>query len=121
MRALDPRRVPPAAADPVPVAPDWPSAAGPASQDRRRGPLAVVLAAALGLAALVVVLGSNLPTGATGPIDPVGRSAAPAAPLATAARATASPPPAEPGNGKGNGKDNGKGKGKGEGQGGNEN
>ena len=80
----------------------------------------MLLAAALGLAALVVVLGSNLPTGATGPIHPVPGSAATAAPVATPARATASPP-AEPGNGNGSGKDNGKGKGKGEGQGGNEN
>jgi hypothetical protein len=90
------------------------------SKDRRRGPLALMLAGLLVLGALVVVLGSNLPTGATGPIDPGGRSAAPTAPVATPARATASPA-AEPGNGKGNGKDNGKGKGKGEGQGGNEN
>ena len=103
----EPHEVPSAVAEPVPVA-GLASAAGSASKDRRRGLLAVVLAAALGLAALVVVLGSNLPTGATGPIDPVGRSAAPAAPLATPAHATASPPPAEPGNGKGNGKDNGK-------------
>jgi serine/threonine protein kinase len=113
-----PQEVPPAVADHGAVPAGLGSPAGAVSKDRRRGPLAVVLVAALGLAALVVVLGSNLPTGATGPIDQVGRSAAPAA---TPARATASAPPAEPGNGKGNGKDNGKGKDKGEGQGGNEN
>jgi serine/threonine protein kinase len=110
--------VPPAVAGPV--AAGVASRAGPASKDRRRGPLAVLLAAALGVTALVVVLGSNLPTGATGPIHPVRGSAAPAAPVATPSRATASPR-AEPGNGNGSGKDNGKGKGKGEGQGGSEN
>jgi serine/threonine-protein kinase len=95
--------VPSAVGEAVPVA------GGRVSPDRRRGRLAVVLAAALGFAALVVVLGSGLPTGATGPIDPVLRSAAPSAPLATPAHATPSPPSAEPGNGKGNGKGKGKG------------
>ena len=114
-----PREAPPAVADHRAVSVGKRrSIAGPVSKDRRRGPLAAVLVAALGLAALAVVLGSNLPTGATGPIDPAGRSAAP---VATPARATASPQPAEPGKGNGNGKDSGKGKGKGEGQGGNEN
>ena len=65
--------VPPTGAEPVPVA------AGRASPDRRRGALAVVLGGALGLAALAVVLGSNLPTGATGPIEPGRGSAAPSA------------------------------------------
>jgi eukaryotic-like serine/threonine-protein kinase len=95
--------IPPAVADPVPFA------RGQASADRRRGPLAIALAAALGLAALAVVLGSNLPTGAIGPSDPIRRSAAP---LATPPAGTASDP--------GNGKGSGKGKDKGEGQGGNE-
>ena len=107
----EPQAVPSVVAEPVPVA------GGRASPDRRRGLLAAALAAALGLGALVIVLGSNLPTGATGPIDPVRRSAPPTGPLATPTHATASPPSAEPGNDKGNGK----GKGKGEGQGGNEN
>jgi len=86
----------------------------PSPAVRRRGPLALVLAGLLGLAALALVLGSSLPARTRGPIDTGRSSAAPSVPVATPARRAESPPPTSaPGDGKGNGKENGKGKGKG--------